>query len=849
MRAAFAVLGLIHLVTPLLFFTNLTRNPYYTQIALLNLGIALAVFLWAANAWMSGELVLPRFPFEAPMYVFLAFSLISTVLAWATYNSLRAGIMFEGTRVWSFSLFNGLFALYLPAVFAKPLGSEPKRLSIWTDIVVALLWGAMWLGFHSNRDPNPALLIWDTYGGLLWIMAGVYAIARTRRGLAIEYFHLIFVVSLVAGIYGIMQYAGKDIIWNSPIQPYGGRPVSTFGNPNFLSSYVLLVSPLAFAFGLGAEGKNKSGYFVIALVSAVSVLCTLTRSSYLGLLAAYLAMGAVLVRGDQRVLAKRLLWVALGFVLFLLIFPKTPVNTFQSPLARFTEIYTTMKAGQPYGPWHQRIMIWSSAWDMLHQNLLLGVGWGCFELFYPFFQGKYLWAPVLSGFRTHANNAHNILLEIWSQTGFLGAGAAIWILVTVLVSGWVVVRRQTEGTARLVTAALWGGFVGMIVDNFFGNVSIFFAVPAFLFFWNTGSLFSEGQPRIDRRPLSDAWGRPLLIVIAALCLAQSVYFVKRWKQETFYFSGFKMSKTDNVAKAIKDLELAYEAFPGEVNGNYELANNYARYASMVAGRGMTEEAKKYQAKGADLYRAALDANPGYDEIYFNLGVVKLQMGETELGISYLETALFINPLLRDAYASLGNVYLQRGDIPSAIKVLQTASEAFPRDKDFWNNLGYCYSQLKDHPKAIEAFRKALMVDPGFKPAWQNLAVALRDSHTTDPIVEVPDLIKQMEELLGKKDYPRALAVAQRIATLMPDNADAHLSVGNIYYYLGKLDESEAELKKATALRPEFVIAHVNLGRVYQAKKQYDRAFRSFHTALDFNADDKEAKEALNSLPK
>jgi len=52
----------------------------------------------------------------------------------------------------------------------------------------------------------------------------------------------------------------------------------------------------------------------------------------------------------------------------------------------------------------------------------LGKGWGCFELFYPFYQGSQLLLPQFRNLRTHANNAHNEILEYWSQIGTLGLG-------------------------------------------------------------------------------------------------------------------------------------------------------------------------------------------------------------------------------------------------------------------------------------------------------------------------------------------------------------------------------------------------------------------------------------------
>ena len=54
-------------VCPLIFFTNLTRNPYITQITLMHGGIAFALALWAwsASGRSEGWLV-PRLPPAAP---------------------------------------------------------------------------------------------------------------------------------------------------------------------------------------------------------------------------------------------------------------------------------------------------------------------------------------------------------------------------------------------------------------------------------------------------------------------------------------------------------------------------------------------------------------------------------------------------------------------------------------------------------------------------------------------------------------------------------------------------------------------------------------------------------------
>ncbi len=847
------VVALAHVVCALLFFTNLTRNPYFTQIALLYILIALAGLLWAVQCFTTDQWILPRVSFEAPLAGFLLVGFVSTFHSWWVHPLLRAGIAFEGVRVWAFTLVNCVVAFYLPFVFVKPLGKNTKPMSIWSDIVLALLWGFLWFGFASMKDPNPRVVIWDTYGAFLWALALLYAYFRTRRGEALEYIHVVFMVALLAGLYGILQYAGKDLIWTSLIQPYGGRPVSTFGNPNFLSSYLMLVSPLALAFALRSKGNDVSGYLFVAAVSTVGVLCTLTRSTYAGLLAAYLTMGVFLFKKEKMKYAQGALAGVAVVVALIVLFPRTPVSAIQSPLARFTELFQAFKSGSVYAPWHQRILIWASAWDMMLERPWFGKGWGCFELFFPFYQGKILLMPGFALLRTHANNAHNILLEMWSQLGFLGTGMALWLMSTILAGGWLIFKRKMEENEKIVAAALLAGMVGMLVDNFLGNVSIFFAVPAFLFWWNAGLLYNEApglnKPGlvVERKTLSFA-GRALLVVFMFFSTGVSIYYAMRWAQEVYYFDGFKSSKMDLVGDSVKALEKAYAWFPGEVNSNYEMGNSYARQARLFADKKLPDQSRQYTEKAIFAYKAALRANPGYDEIYFNLAITELQVGDKDEAQRNLEIALFINPLLKEAYSSLGNLYINSGQLGKARTVFEQGVLVFPKDRDIWNNYGYVLSQLGDDEKSLVAYRKSVLSDVTFTQGWRNLYVASMKLKKKEPLLEVPPLIKQMESALTQKQYGEAGRAAKRIVELMPENGDARLSYANILFYEQRIDASIDEFKRALALKPSFPVAHVNLGRVYLYKKDVASARLHFNQALEIDPKNADAKAALASLP-
>jgi tetratricopeptide (TPR) repeat protein/O-antigen ligase len=813
-------------------------------------GLAFCGILLVLEMLRSGQWKFPRLPFEIPLLAFVLVAMFSTVMSWRLHDILRWGIFYEGLRVWIFTLVNSLLVIYLPLYFSKPLFKSTRPLSIWTDIVLALVWGLLWCGFHSLRDPDPMSTIWDTYGGFLWGLGVLYAVLRVRDGEALEFFHVIFAVSLLAAIYGLLQYFGKDVIWASLIQPYGGRPVSTFGNPNFLSPYMMMISVVAFAFSLKANKQNANGYLLVSAVAALSVLCTLTRSTYVGLIVSFFTFVFLLNRAENKAVVKRIL-LALGAVaVVIVIFPKTPVTQTQSPLARLLEIGQIGKSGQSYGSWDQRILIWSSAWEMVKERFVLGKGWGCFELFYPFYQGKFMFVPKLASFRTHANNAHNALMEIWSQVGTVGTGVVLWMAVAIFVGGWMLIRREKDGAAKIIPAALLSCLTGMIADNFFGNVSFFFAVPAFLFWWIIGALFVEA-PGLTWRSgnVHPIWGRGALLVLLAFFCGVNFYFYRRWREELFYFDGFKQSRAGLIPESIKSLEAGYAAFQGDVNNNYELGNSYGLYAKSLSEKGFPDESKHYHAKAAEGYSAALRANPGYDEIYFNRGISLNLTGQPEEAAKNLRIAMFINPLMHDAYSALGNVYLTQGKPKEAAAVYEQGAAVYPTDKDFWNNLGYTYSQMNQPEKSFEAYKNAVKIDPTFAQGWHNFQMAAHASGRKDPLLEVPQMVDDIQRLIGERNYAAAKKKAERVIQLLPDNGDAYLSLGNVLFYMNDRPASIAAYKKAIELKPNFTVAYLNLSRLFLNEKSYQAAREQLNAILSYDSNNADAKNLLNAIPR
>jgi Flp pilus assembly protein TadD/SAM-dependent methyltransferase len=92
----------------------------------------------------------------------------------------------------------------------------------------------------------------------------------------------------------------------------------------------------------------------------------------------------------------------------------------------------------------------------------------------------------------------------------------------------------------------------------------------------------------------------------------------------------------------------------------------------------------------------------------------------------------------------------------------------------------------------------------------------------------------------------ALAAFQKVAELMPDDAEAHYNLGVALKSCGLLKEAEASYRRALAINPDYADAYSNLGNVLKELGQTDNAVASYRRAVKINPD---SVKALNNLAK
>ena len=652
------------LVPPLIFFTNLTQNPYSIQAVMLNIGILLIWGIWIVENLIKKRVILVKTYMDVPFCLFFLICILSFAWSLFTHWQMKDAIC-------SFGLKNIFFLLNNFLVF---------------------------------------------YGI-------IYFLGEREKIKKVSY--LFFLLTCFVCGYGILQYLGLEIIWKHNLNPFGKRCISTFGNPNFLATFLVLMLPLIFGFFIKEKFFLKKALFLfLFLLAFIVLLFTFCRSSWLGFLTAFICVLVLWMIIDKRIILRNKRWLVIFLIfifLSILFFLGNSVKNRKKNISQQAYgSFTVKKTNQSI---YQRLLIWKTALAILKDYPLLGCGWGCFELFYPFYQGQFLSEEQFVSFRTHANNVHNEILEVLTQTGFIGLAIFCYLLIGLGRYCCYLVKKLTDikikEEEKILIPCFIGAIVGVFTDNMF-NVSFHFPIPAFFFWVSLGFLISMGK-KVEGKEchvLID-WGKPekgilkkflplFLSIIFLILIGKGIFWqIKNFTAETYFWKGHKLSRNSNFYdEAIVNYKKAYKLNPFCVRNNYQLGNLLAKMGDI---------------KGSlRAYESALRAHPGYDEIYFNLGVQYSKIKQWDKAIENYQQALKINPLNVLIHINLGQVYMEKEMLKEGLEIYVKALKIEPDKKEIYNNLGSVYIKMKNPEEARKCYLKALQIDPGFYEAGENL---------------------------------------------------------------------------------------------------------------------------------
>ncbi|MBI4064598.1 MAG: tetratricopeptide repeat protein [Elusimicrobia bacterium] len=103
---------------------------------------------------------------------------------------------------------------------------------------------------------------------------------------------------------------------------------------------------------------------------------------------------------------------------------------------------------------------------------------------------------------------------------------------------------------------------------------------------------------------------------------------------------------------------------------------------------------------------------------------------------------------------------------------------------------------------------------------------------------------------GQKEYEKAFAMLESLAQSDGRNSEVHLLLGHVSSKLGKWDKAIQSFEETTRLDPESVAAYLQLGFLYEKRKDNVKAAEAWAKVLSLAKNEKTrelAQKHLNNL--
>jgi adenylate cyclase len=201
--------------------------------------------------------------------------------------------------------------------------------------------------------------------------------------------------------------------------------------------------------------------------------------------------------------------------------------------------------------------------------------------------------------------------------------------------------------------------------------------------------------------------------------------------------------------------------------------------------------------------------------YWNLGTPQ----NLTKAIDFFERAIQLDTLFAQAYSGVADCYTALGygsflapkdAFPKALTAATKALALQPTLAEPHASLGFYKFYFEwDWAAAEQEFRIAISLNPNYEIAYDYYGYYLT----------------------AMKRYDEAKVILQKAAALDPLSVHISTDMGFSFYYSGDYDLATKKLQSTLLMDPKYMLAHLWLGRTYQAKKIYPEAINEYKTAL------------------
>jgi len=871
MKFVRVLLSTCFLVVPLIFFTDLTANPFFAQNVLLYILLALIYSTLAVKFLRSNSIEFTKTFFDLAFFLYV----LACVMGWLSSVSaapqgmrftLFYGLLNYGSLLLIVSL--GAYMLSKNIVFSGTIESKTNY------ILLFLVWGGLWYFFpmlktHLNAQHLFAQMF-DWYAILLWAI-GIYLGVRVLRKLTQEnIFVLMFVAVFLACCYGVMQAFGLDFLWPFEINQFATKAFSTFGNPNFLSSAIVMLLPALLVYYMHTDSKKDLlVYGLLVLVYIWYLSFGLARSCWIGAACGLFMMWmfgtlrAQIWRRKGRVFLLTLLAVGVGWGSIYMPGPDavSPVVKRANELTQVTPSNFSLKVDkdQIFQSLHQRLFMWDISKEIFLSSPVLGSGLGNFQFAFIKNQPKTLLAyPNLRELKTITPAPHNELFFQLAQGGMVGLGLFVFMFMVLFLEVKDFAIHKKEGDKKQFLQALFCGILGMLVDNML-NISLHAVVPAFLFWWIVGAEVSgvgkeELKVTISANPVTKTIALAILILSGAIVVWQVMWM----GSEYHAFMGKKHLIMGNAYNHQADAKKAEEEF-NKAERHLRTSVNLYPANTELSGfyLGNLYLAQKKYDKALEVFEKTSKAMDYREEIFYQSALASIGVKDDKKAVNYLLKHLNLHPYHLYAYHLLLDL-LDKNIIycdEDVLNVLERGLTLFPYDTNLWLETGRIYEKMGNTEYAKNTYRRGLAVDTLSATLLGRLKKLEGKEASQNKLIAQAQELQKYNEKVGKfskmsSAYQQKLRRnLETYITDYPQDTNGRILLARVLSLSGNDIKAKEELESVLETQPDNLWARLALSSLYEKAEDEPDALRELNEALFYYPENATAQARIKKIIK
>ncbi|MDH5533077.1 MAG: O-antigen ligase family protein [Candidatus Pacebacteria bacterium] len=641
----------------------------------------------------------------------------------------------------------------------------------YLDIPLGLFLLSQILATIFSIHPRTSLFGYYTrfHGGLLSTFSYIalyYSFVNNFDKKQLKYFLLtIFISAIGVSSYAIPEHFGHspscmmisgsfDVdCWQQKVQD---RIFGTFGQPNWLAAYAVMLIPLGISlfisnkFSQAKKSVNKhlASISAIAVVMLLAVVTfTQSRSGFLGLgvgLLVYVIGLILLYRKDfkrKQTLfpLKKIVIIAIPLLLIISYFG-TPYTPSIKKLFSKSDQQIEQPTNQPVAnrldlggtdSGEIRWIVWEGAFKVWKRYPLFGSGVETFA--YSYYTDRPMRHNLVSEWDFLYNKAHNELLNFLATTGIFGLAAYLSMFglfgYKALVYFLKKDEKHKEASNKIVILGLVSGLLALSISNFLGFSTVMVSVLMFIFF-----AFFEVITRAETTQTKNIkinlefWDYTWIVsvILIAIFLLSQIFNI--WNADYIFTKGKRLVDAGYISEGGPFLQKAIELRPNEDLFYDKFSTTLGQAALIFAQQEKLPEAQSAAQSAIMMSNTANELN----SVHLNLYKTRIR--------------LFMNLGLLDQQL-----------LVQAKKTTQEALELAPTDAKLVFNLALIQEALGDSDSSFNNFVRATEMKANYGTALNHLAeVYLKDNQ--------PNLaLEQYKQILTY--FPDDKVISDKVATL------------------------------------------------------------------------------------